>query len=254
MRRGLRLVLVGALTLTASGIYTLHPRGMALAWQLLLEHEQMAYGLLLLSQVAIVGGCLFFLGRELTAYCRWKVGHPEPQDAQREADWAVALHRFGHPARLLRTLAENGHEAWNERRRTYARAQLRWPRKKRELEGWLAQNWSKKIWLGVALVVGGEALVSFLSYRIPGYAQSPLLSLTASLVGMAVGNALMLLAWVAGNDDDDDGPHRWSPAPHPGGGHKHPKHVRRNVRRSVPPALRVQRATKQGVPQAWSGK
>lgn len=249
MNRGLRLVLVGFLTLNASGLYALHPRGIALAWQLLLEHKHLAYGLLLISQVAIVAGCLWFLGQELTTYCRWKVGKPGPQDAQREADWAVALHRFGTPARLLRALAETGREAWYERRRTYARACRRWPLKKRELAGWLARDWTRNIWVGVGLVVSGEALTAYLSYRIPGDTLSPVLSLTASLVGMAVGNALVLMNWVAG-DDDDGGPRSLARAPRPPGGHKHPQRRSRSLR----PSLRVQRANKQGLPQAWDGR
>lgn len=253
MKRGLRLALVAALCLQAGGLYALHPRGIALAWQLLLAREELAYGLLLLSQVAIVAGCGWFLGKELAAYGRWKVGRPGPHDAQREADWAVALHRFGTPARLLRAGAEAGREAWHERRRTYARAQLRWPRKKRELAAWLDRDWARSTWVGVALVVGGEALIAGLSYRIPGYTLSPVLSLVAALVGLAVGNALVLLAWVAG-DDDEGGPRSWPPLPRPSGGHRHPKQKTRSLRPSVRPSLRVQRAGQAGVPQAWRGK
>lgn len=253
MKRGLRLCVVAGLCLNTAGMYALHPRGVALAWQLLLARGGLAYGLLLLSQVAIVAGCLWFLGKELAAYARWKAGRPGPQDAQREADWAVALHRFGRPARMGAALIETGREAWYERRRTYARAQRRWPRKKRELAGWLAQRWTRRIWAGVALVAGGELLTAGLCYRIPSYTQSPGLSLSAALVGLAVGNALVLLAWVAG-DDDDGGPRNLPLLPRPSGGHKQPRHVRRPVRPTLRPTLRVQRANKQGVPQAWQDR
>lgn len=246
MKRGVRLGLVAALTLNASGMYALHPRGIALAWQLLLSRREFCYGLLLLSQVAIVVGCLAFLAEELTAYVRWKRSRPGPNDRRREVMWAVALHRFGRPARIAAALAETSREAWHERKRIYARGQRRWPLKKRELAGWLAQHWTRSVWAGVALVAGGEALTAGLSYRIPGYTLSPVLSLTAALVGMGVGNALMLLAWVAGDDDDDDGSRSRAQLPRPSGGHFRAKPARRKLR----PGLRVQRANKQGVPQA----
>lgn len=234
------MILVGAACLGVSATYGLHPDGIALVWHLLLSCRELCYGLLLLTQVGVVAGSLWFLGQELAAYGRWKVGCARPQDARREASWAVALNRFGTPARLGAALVEAAREAWHERRRTSARARRRWPRKKRELIGWLAQDWSARIWVGVALVVGGEALMGYLSYWIPGYTLTPLLSLGAALVGLAVGNALVLLGWIAG--DDDEGGHRSSPpAPRAPQGYKHPKRVRRTL------SLRVQRTAKQWV-------
>ena len=239
MSRGLRVLLVSGLALGVSGLYGLHPDGIGLAWRLLLAYHTYYHALLLLSQLAIVGGCLWFAATELRAYWRWRTGLGLAPSSSREADWAVVLGRFGTPARAFNSLREALGLAVLELRTTQARAQRRWPRKRRELAGWLRAPWSRTTWAGVLLVSSGQGLIAGLCYRIPGYTLSPAQSLGATLVGLAVGNALVLLRWIAG-DDDEGGPRRFPAAPQPPRFHKHPRALR--------PGLRVHRATRPRVP------
>jgi len=145
---------------------------------------------------------LGFIVREILRYRQRRKGHYDQEDV--EDSFRRVVPDKGIKLKNLRPqqVVENGRATYYFFVEVKGRAQRRWPRKKQELLRALSRPWSRQEWMGILIVGVGEAAIIGFSWIAPRYQLSPRNSVLVSAGAILLANLLILLLWVAGDDDE----------------------------------------------------